>query len=213
MFRQKNKIYFLIITLLLAVALLAGCTDGVGSGAGGPAGEAPGDPAGENPGGGNGGAADTLKGTTAEILQQILDGAAGGQLPASFSDPVTAENAPAMLGLLPDDFVSFAEEATGAIGALITDAFQAALIKCNNADDALIVSAIIQSGFDSGKWIEVFPERSLTMVSGSYVLLAVGSRTETEALAEAFKAVAGGNVSDPVVFYEGETGGVADSLF
>jgi len=52
--------------------------------------------------------------------------------------------------------------------------------------------------------VYVFPDRSLTVVSGSYILLAAGSERETGSLAEAFKKMI--DIS-PVttVFYTGET--------
>jgi len=183
--------------------VFAGCSGGGTGGAGG----------GQSGGSGGGQAAgDTLKGATADILQDIMDkaGATLGEadaMPGTFTDPITAENAPGMIGLTPDDFVSFVDEATGATGALNVQAFQVAVVKCNEAQEAGIINEMIQASYDSGKWICVFPEQSLTMISGSYLLLAVGRTTETDALAEAFKSAAGGNVQGPYVFYTGETGG------
>jgi len=179
--------------------VFAGCNGGAGDAGGG------------NEGGPAAGA-DTLSGAAADILQGIMDeaGKALGEadaMPATLTDPITAENAPGMLGLTPDDFVSFVEDAAGAIGALNVMAFQVVIARCADAQDAELVNGMIQAGYDSGKWICVFPEQSLTMVSGSYVLLAVGRVAETDALADAFKAAAGGNADGPYIFYAGETGG------
>ena len=153
-----------------------------------------------------------LTGTTNDILLQLLDDAEasfGGDhpIPSTFIDPVSSLSAPGTLGMNPDDFVSLTEEATVAIGAMSAIAFQVVVVKAKNSSDAETVSSMIQKGFDSGKWISVFPEQSFTMVSGSYVLLAVGSIEQTEAIAAAFKDAAGGVATDPNVFYAGELGG------
>ena len=200
--RIRTKIQLLAI-ILLSVALLAGCSDG--------AGEADGS---LSPGGENGGQAEdssALEGTTDAILQQVLDetAAALGEvdaMPSTLIDPITTENAPGILGLIPDDFTGYVDEATVALGALNVNAFQVAVVKCIDADSTQTINEQIKSGFDSAKWICVFPEQSLTVVSGSYVLLAVGSKAQTEALAEAFSTIAV-KASAPEIFYEGETGG------
>jgi len=194
------KMKFLtIIIIIFAAMFVAGCNGGAGGTAGGDE-------------GGPAAGADTLSGAAADILQEVMDaaGKALGEadaMPATLTDPITAENAPGMIGLTPDDFVSFVEDAAGAIGALNVMAFQAVVLKCANLQDAELVNGMILVGYDSGKWICVFPEQSLTMVSGSYLLLAVGRMAETDALAEAFTAAAGGNADGPFVFYTGETGG------
>jgi len=112
-----------------------------------------------------------------------------------------------MLGLIPDDFVEYVEDASVAQSLISPPAFRVALIKGKDAQSALIVNEQIKNNFDSGQWISILPERSLTVVSGSWVFLAVGLAAQTEALADAFTSIAGGNASAPEIFYEGETGG------
>ena len=204
-----KKSLSIIITLLLIAALLAGCSGTGNNDAANDAGTTGNDAGGDQ---GQSAPESALTGTTADILEIIIDEAAasiGGEypLPETLIDPVTPENAPGMLGITPDDFVSLVDEATSAIGAIFTFAFQVAVVKCNDANDALTVSGMIQSGYDSGKWISVIPEQSLTMVSGPYVLLAVGTVTQTDALAAAFKDAAGEVTIGPVIFYQGELGG------
>jgi len=192
--------------VLLIVALMAGCTGGSG-GSGGS-----GDLADGTDNSGGSGSADTLTGTTDGILSQVIDAAGAtltgnDALPGLLTDPITIDNAPGMLGLVPDDFTEYVDEATVAQGAINTFAFQVALVKCKDLDSAQTVNEQIKTGFDSGKWICVFPEQSLTVVSGSYVLLAVGTTAQTNALASAFASAAGSNASAPDIFYTGETGG------
>jgi hypothetical protein len=196
--KKKSYRYIsIVIALLLVIAVFAGCNGG-GSGDGG---------------GGDGGAAvSQLSGPTEEILQTILDEATASineefAIPATFTDPVTSENAPGMLGMTPDDFVSFVDEATVATAAIATFAFQVAVIKANSVGEVGNIIELVMDGYDSGKWICVFPERSLVMGSGQYVLLAVGTVTQTDALVEAFRNEAGGVAFNPNIFYEGEVGG------
>ena len=192
---MKRKTYYyicIILALMLAAASLAGCK-------------------GENDQTGDGGDAtqSSLTGTTADILQQILDeaiAALGSEMPATISDPVTSETSPGLLGVLQDDFVSYVDEATVATAAIGTFAFQVAVIKCNSEDDAKTINEQIMKGYDSGKWICVFPEQSSTMVSGSYVFLAVGSVSQVGELSAAFNDLAGVGSSQDI-FYKGETGG------
>lgn len=198
------------LAILTAVVLLFAACSGNGSGSG--LGGGSGSPENESGGAsaeGSGALADTLTGTTADIIGQVVAdaNAALGEanaMPPVLTDPVTAENAGGLLGLSEETFVTDVAEATVSTGALMTNAFEVALVKCTDAKDAVEVKAQIAGGFDSGKWICVAPEQSLTVSSGSYVLLAVGRAAETEALAEAFKAAAGGSVSETDVFYKGE---------
>jgi hypothetical protein len=206
--KKKNYYYNICaaIALLIALMLLAGCNGGNA---------APGGDAGSGDGGGQGGAESALSGATEDILAKIIDDATAAlgendAMPMTFIDPVAAENAPGTIGLLQDDFVSYVDEATVATASISTFAFQAAVIKCKSADDAITVSGCIEGGYDSGKWICVFPEQSLVAVSGPYVLLAAGSERQTNELAAAFRKLAGEAASGPNVFYKGETGGAAD---
>ena len=190
---MKRKLYYyicIVLALMLGVATLAGCKDGGGDG-------------------GNGSAESALSGPTADILQHILDeatAALGDEVPATFVDPVTAEIAPSELGVLQDDFVSYVDEATAAKAAIATFAFQVAVIKCSSEDDAKTINEQIMKEYDSTKWVCVFPEQSVTIVSGSYILLAVGYEAQVTELTDAFKELAGGAYSAPNIFYEGETG-------
>ena len=198
-----------MIAIIIAMLAFAGCSGtGSGGGAGSNGGATPGE--GAHAGADAEETTGSLTGTPDEILERVL-GSAGGTLSSEddihdfFIEPVTAENAPAMLGMMPDDFVSFADEGAVALSEDPYDAFQASIVKCKSSDYALMVSDIIQSGFDSGKWEVSMPKQSLVMVSGYYVLLAVGRVSETDAIAESFQRASAGNASGPYIFYEWET--------
>jgi len=213
----------ILVAAFLFVALLVGCSggsggmddsgdvDGSGSVDSSEAADGALDPGSGADNSGQPGDRNTLTGATDIILQRIVDEANAAldeadALPTTFMETITPENAPVMLGLIPDDFVEFAEEAAVIQSLPDPHAFQVALVNCKDIPSAQIVNEQIKNSFDSGKWISVFPEQSLTILSGSYVLLAVGNTAQTAAFAEAFKTFAGANVSAPEIFYEGETG-------
>ena len=123
---------------------------------------------------------------------------------------VTAENAQHVLGLTEAQFAENVESAYEAAAAISTFAQSNVLVKCKSAAAAAEVKKSIAAGFDSNKWICVFPKQSVVVESGSYVLLAVGEAETTDALVEAFKTLSGGNMGSPDVFFTfdgGEGGG------
>ena len=126
-------------------------------------------------------------------------------LPQLFIESVTADNSPSMLGILADDFASYVEYAAAALPETDDVAFQAAVLKCKNAGDTAMIETLIRENFDPGKWVYVFPDRALTSVARPYILLAVGSVAETDAVAAAYKEAVSGTPGI-TVFYEGETG-------
>ena len=199
----------MLVVVVLTIALsLCGCGGGKGNIGDSPAGN---DSAAEESAAedidedeGNESTESSFSGTTKELLQNIIE--ESNALPEVVIESITPENAPAMLGLLADDFVSFIEEASAAAGESDMIAFQAAVILCKDANDADMIDGLIQMGFDPGKWVYVFPDRALTVVSKPYIMLVSGSIKETESLTESFKKAIGGS-SVISVFYRGETGG------
>jgi len=150
-------------------------------------------------------------GTAMELLINTIKNAndALGEenaLPVLMVDAITADNSPAMLGLLADDFTSYIQYAAVAIHETDDVAFQAAVLRCKNAGDTAMIEELIQENFDPGKWVYVFPDRALTSVARPYILLAVGSAAETDAVAAAFRGLVSGTPGT-TVFYGGETGG------
>jgi len=192
-----KRIYIMLAAFLVTSAVaLAGCGTG-------PAEDSADDQGVEESGDSEGAAAD-FTGSAMELLEIIISEA--DAMPEVVIDDVTAENAPAMLGLLADDFVSYIADAAAAVSESGEVAFQAAIVNCMYADDAGMIDELIRESFDPGKWVSVFPDRALTSVSRPYILLAAGSQSEVGELSGSFEKAVGG-AALTTVFYEGETGG------
>ena len=148
------------------------------------------------------GAKDTLTGTPEEVMAQLKESV---DLGMTFDDEITPDSAvstPQMaLGLTDAQFAELVESAFEAKAMILTAAQRTAVVKCRDAAAAARVKKLIAEGFDSHQWICVFPEQSVVVESGSYVLLAVGTVETTNALAEAFKSLSGGNTGSPDVFF------------
>jgi hypothetical protein len=149
-------------------------------------------------------AKDTLTGTPEEILAQLKEDPKV-ELGMTFDEAVKPDggitNPQNALGLTDEQFAQYVEAAFEAKAAIMTHAQSTSVIKCKSAADAADVKKLIAAGFDSNKWICVFPEQSVVVESGSYLLLAVGEAEATNALVEAFKTLSGGNIGTPDVFF------------
>lgn len=145
-------------------------------------------------------ASDTLSGNVSDILAAVISDA-DAELPMTFEDLVTVENAQGMIGLTPNQFESYVSEAAVSTAAITTFAFQVALIKCNDIATVTETKEFIATGFDSSKWICVMPERSLVVESGSYILLAVGPADSVDAIVKSFTDMADGNIGSPNIFF------------
>jgi hypothetical protein len=190
---MKKITVFAVLFVLFAAVVFSGCGDSGGSGDSGGAGGEP---------------VDTLGGAGPDILESVLADAdealGGGQLPQTFGDPVTAETAQGLIGLTPEQFDEYVTEAQALTAALMTSAYEVALIKCKDFEAAATVKDLVAGGFDSAKWICVMPEESFVIDSGSYVLLAAVGTTAGDAIIESFTAAAEGNVGEVNVFFEGQ---------
>jgi len=148
------------------------------------------------------GAKETLTGTPEEILAQLKETA---DLGITFDDEITPESTVSTpqiaLGLTDAQFAQYVESAYEAKAAIMTMAQRTAVVKCKDAAAAAQVKKLIAEGFDSHQWICVFPDQSVVVESGSYVLLAVGITETTNALVEAFKALSDGGTGTPDVFF------------
>jgi hypothetical protein len=151
-------------------------------------------------GGGDGGTADTITAPAAEVLETVL--ADAPEQPASvLSAALTADQAEQMLGLTADEFGQYVAEASAAQPMIGSFAFEVAVVKANDPAAAATVKDLVAQGFDSGKWICVFPEQSAVVVSGSYVLLAAAPAATVDAAVAAFSELAGGHVGAVDTFY------------
>jgi hypothetical protein len=151
---------------------------------------------------------DTLSGSPAEIMESLRSGADAllsneDKLPMSFDSPVDGETCQDRLGLTPEQLEQYVEDGVVLTAAIITHAHELALVKCKDAASAVEVKKLIADGFDSGKWICVFPEESFVMDSGSYVLLAATTAAAADALRQSFASLAGELVGEAKVFYTG----------
>jgi len=153
---------------------------------------------------------DTLTGTPEELLAQLKEAV---DLGMTFDDEISPDSAVSIpqiaLGLTDAQFEQYVQSAYEAKAMILTAAQRTAVVKCKDAAAAAQVKKLIAEGFDSHQWICVFPDQSVVVESGSYVLLAVGEAETTNALVEAFKALSGGNTGSPDVFFafDGESGG------
>ena len=153
---------------------------------------------------GAGGAKDTLEGTTQELLAQLKETAVA-DFGMGFDSEVTAETALGTLGLTAAQFEGYVDTAYESAAAISSIAQSNVLVKCQDAAAAAEVKKLIAEGYDSAKWICVFPEQSVVVESGSYVLLAVGTRENTDALVEALKTLSKDNIGSPDAFYSHDT--------
>ncbi|MDR0468984.1 MAG: DUF4358 domain-containing protein, partial [Peptococcaceae bacterium] len=125
----------------------------------------------------------------------------------SFDGEVTADTSQNTIGLSTADFNQYVSSATVSTAAISTFAHQVSLILAKDAASAAEIKKRIagDGGFDSQKWICVWPEESCVIDSGSYVLLVVSRADVAEAVVAAFTAAAG-NVGERVVFFTSEAG-------
>jgi len=163
--------------------------------------------------GGGGGSSPGLSGSTADILGKLVTEvtakvqAAGEFMYMSMTTPVSAELSQNTAGLSEADFNSLVTEASSSMAAIGSQAHQIVLIKAKDGSSAGDVKKIIagrvsgKDGYDSQKWICVWPEISIVVESGSYVLLAASRNDIVDAVLEVFKEMAG-SVGDVDVFYE-----------
>jgi hypothetical protein len=157
---------------------------------------------------------DTLTGALTDVLAAVLTGAQtlldeADQITMSFEDEVTAENSAGMLGLTAEDFGKYVSEAYASNAAFITFAHEIALVRCVDAGAAAKVKKLVADGFDPNKWICVWPQRSVVIDSGSYVLLVASRNVSADAILQSFKTLAEGNVGEADVFFTAPEGGGA----
>jgi len=150
------------------------------------------------------GAKDTLEGSPQELLAQLKETAAA-DFGVGFDSEVTAETALGTLGLTAEQFEEYVDSAYESAAAISSIAQSNVLVKCKDAAAAAEVKKLIAGNYDSAKWICVFPEQCVVVESGSYVLLAVGTKENTGALVDALKTLSKDNTGSPDAFYSHDT--------
>jgi len=186
--KSGTRAVALVLAVLLVAALTA-CGGGQSGGTGGGSGK------------------DTLTGSLSDIVTAVTKDAdnnltGNDKLPMLMDTPVTADNVQGLLGLSPQDKDTYVSDVAVYMAAISAIAFQVALVKCKDAASAAKVADLIAKGLDPTKWICVMPGQGFVQTSGSYVLLFVGTDTQATAVSAAFKTAAGGNASEPNVFYQ-----------
>ena len=156
--------------------------------------------------GSDGGGGTGLAGTPEEILVSLLESLAdsGIETPMSMPPiPVTAEQSQNTIGLSEADFERYVASAAQSMAAIGTFAHQVIIIQGVDDNAAGQIKALVsgKDGYDSQKWICVFPEKTVAIDSGPYVLLVAAKRAVADAAVEFFKA-AGGSVGEAVTFWE-----------
>lgn len=161
---------------------------------------------------GGGGSDSNLSGSTEEILGRLVEEtasiveAAGEFMYMSFTTAVTADLAQNTTGLSEADFDSLVVAASSSMAGIGSQAHQIVLIQANDDSAADEVKRIIagrvsgKEGYDSQKWICVWPQQSVVIESGSYVLLIASRNDVVNAALEVFRGMAGGYGNADVFF-------------
>jgi len=204
------------------LAMLAACGEdpsgdggqNAGSGGAGPTQpdktDPPTDPGDAGEQGSSGGSGITHDEPAGEILKEILDALNELDIDKPMSLPpaaVTGEDSGFIIGLPTakfNDLVLSASQTTAAIG---TFAHQIIIIKAKDDASANEIKNIVSGagGYDSQKWVCVFPDRSIVAQSGRYLMVAAARNPVIDALQDIFKDIFG-DVSDVVTFWEHEGG-------
>ena len=143
-----------------------------------------------------------LSGSAKEMLEQLLT--VGDYDFGMVEDyAVTEENVTSMLGLTPEEFSEYVEQAHVSVGALSTSAHLVAIVKCHDSAAANHVKELIAQGFDSGRWVCVAPDESFAVEAGDYVLLVASREEGAAALKDAFGSMAGELIGNVDVFFTG----------
>ena len=134
--------------------------------------------------------------TPAEILSRLVEdiSSMGVDMPMSLPPTeVTADLSQNTVGLSEGDFNKLVASASYNMAAIGTFAHQIIVIKAKDASAATEVKKLVSgaSGYDSKKWICVFPEKTIAVESGSYVLIVASYKAVVEAGIEAFKEITG----------------------
>ena len=158
----------------------------------------------DNSSGGSSGGTD-LTGTPAELLEAFLEELkeAGVQMPMLLPImPVPAAESQYAVGLSEEDFTQYVADSAQSMAAIGTNAHQIVLLQGVDDNAAGEIKSLISSegGYNSQKWICVFPDMTIVVESGPYVLLAAAHRDVVDALIEIFTQQAG-NTGEVITFW------------
>jgi len=184
---KMKKVICLILSITM-ICLIAACSSG-GSGSGG---------------------STNLSGSALDILSKLDEDLkqTGVEMPMTLPPmEVSADMSQNDIGLSSADFNRLVSSAASSLAAIGTFAHQIAVIQANDANAATEVKNLISgsNGYDSQKWICVWPEKVIVVESGAYVLLAAARANVVDAAVEAFRSEAG-TIGTVVTFFEHEGG-------
>ena len=131
-------------------------------------------------------------------------------VPMTFDSPLSADNCVSMTGLTQQQFEQYVMDGYSVTAAIMTQAFEVTLIKCKDYASAAEVKKLIKDGFDSNKWICVFPEQSFVVESGRFVLLGAVYNDVAETLQNSFAEQFTTKVGDVNKFYDQGEAGAGD---
>jgi len=159
---------------------------------------------------GGGATSSNLTGSAIEVLSKLDDDLkqTGIEMPMTLPPTeVTAEGSQNDIGLSSSDFNRLVTSAASSLAAIGTFAHQIVIIQANNASAATEIKNLISgsNGYDSQKWICVWPQKVSVVESGAYVLLAAANTDVVDAAITAFKNEAG-SIGIVVTFFEHEGG-------
>ena len=145
---------------------------------------------------------------TKAAIEAIMDSARAALgdtvfVPTTFTDAITAETSENMLGLTAAELEEYAMEAYVMIAGILTHPFQIALVKCKDYKSATEVKKLIADGFNSAKWVCVFPDQSFVVESGRFVLLGAVPNEAAEAFQKSFSDQFNTKAGTVNTFYDG----------
>lgn len=162
----------------------------------------------------NSDSASNLTGTPEEILEKLVGDAktaveaAGGFYYISMASEVTADTSLGVIGFSSANFDKYVTAASCSKAGIGSQAYEIILIQCKDAKAAKEVKKLVKrapdetdGGYNSMKWICVWPEKCAVVESGSYVLVAASLNNIVDAALDVFRDMAG-SVGEIDVFYE-----------
>jgi len=100
--------------------------------------------------------------------------------------PISADNCESHLGISAEDLEKYVTESYSLVAAIMTHAFDLALVKCNDYASAREVKKLIAEGFNPAQRICAVSEVAFVVESGRFVLLGGVALDTAEAFQKAF---------------------------
>ena len=134
---------------------------------------------------------------------------AQGKLPQLRAETLTAATAKKDIGIAENDFTDNVQRAESFLTTQSGMPCQLTVLKCNDTIAAAKIKRSIAAGYNLQKWSPAAPEQCFVAEAGSYVLLFVGTKAQSEALRAGIVTLSSGKAGAPNVFFTGKPGGEA----